>query len=130
MATSHGELTRIVRTLAEFITSGQYERHLRRLRRLNAERRAALLEAMAEHLPPGLEMTGDGAGAHIALWLNGRLTEDEAISRAAVCGVGVYGVARYFLGPPRPGFLLGYARLGVEDIRAGISRLGEALSVS
>ena len=118
------------RTLAEFIAGGQYERHLRRLRRLNTTRRTALLEAVGQHLPAGTEITGDGAGAHIALWLNGRLTEEEAIERAASRGVGVYGVSRYFLGPPRPGFLLGYAQLGVEDIRAGIARLGEALGAS
>ena len=118
------------RTLAEFIACGQYERHLRRLRRLNTARRAALLEAIAEHLPAGMEITGDGAGAHIALWLNGRFSEEEAIERAAARGVGVYGVSRYFLGSRRPGLLLGYAQLGVEDIRAGIARFGEALSVS
>ena len=80
-------------------------------------------------LPAGMEITGDGAGAHIALWLNGRFTEAEAIERAASRGVGVYGVSRYFLGAPRPGLMLGYARLGADDIRAGIARLGEALSV-
>ena len=116
------------RALAEFINGGQYERHLRRLRRLNTDRRAALLEAMATHLPASLEVTGDGAGAHIAIWLDGRLAEQEAIERAASRGVGVYGVSRYFLGPSRPGFLLGYAQLGVEDIRAGIASLGDALN--
>src|SRR5581483_11668341 len=35
--------------LAEFISSGMYERHLRRVRRRNAQRRKVLLDAIAEH---------------------------------------------------------------------------------
>lgn len=37
-------------TLADFIAGGMYERHLRRLRRRNTARRAALLEAIANYL--------------------------------------------------------------------------------
>jgi GntR family transcriptional regulator/MocR family aminotransferase len=113
-------------TLADFIASGLYERHLRRVRGRNAARRRALLAAMAEHLP-NLEITGDGAGAHIAVWLGAGASEAEAIRRAAARGVAIYGVSRFFIGEPRPGFLLGYAQLTVEEIDEGIRRLGDAL---
>ena len=61
-------------TLAEFISSGIYERYLRRMRRKNAARRKALLEAISLHLGDRVEVRGDGAGAHVVLWPR---TEDQ-----------------------------------------------------
>jgi hypothetical protein len=66
-------------TLAEFIATGAYERHLRRARRANALRRQALLEAADEYLGDRVSLTGDGSGAHVVLWLRGRVSE-EAIN--------------------------------------------------
>lgn len=115
-------------TLAEFIDSGMYERHLRRLRRRNTSRRAALLEAIHKYLGHRVQMTGDGAGVHVVLWLGHRVSENAIIEKAAARGVGVYGVSRYFLKqPPRPGLMLGYSRLKEHEIRDGIRQLSEII---
>jgi GntR family transcriptional regulator / MocR family aminotransferase len=115
-------------TLAEFITSGLYERHLRRVRRRNAARRAALRDAIAKYLGERVEVTGFGAGAHVALWPSSRLSEAGVIARAASLGVAVYGISPYFLTPPpRKGLLLGYSRMKEADIREGVRRFSEAL---
>ena len=117
-------------TLADFIAGGMYERHLRRLRRRNAARRRTLLEAIHKHLGDRVEVTGDGAGAHIVLWPRGRHSEDALVRKAAAHSVGIYGVAKYFLHRPSPpGMVLGYARLKEHEIREGIRRLGEALFI-
>jgi GntR family transcriptional regulator / MocR family aminotransferase len=114
--------------LAAFVSSGLYERHLRRVRRRNAAARDALLEAIGKHLGDRVEVTGDGAGAHIVLWLNGRVSESNVINAAAAKGVGVYGVARYFVkSASRAGLVLGYSRIREGDIREGIRRLGAVL---
>ena len=111
-------------TLAEFITNGMYERHLGRLRRNYARRRQALLAAIDNHLAPEVEVTGDGAGAHIVLWPKKRVLEKTLVYRAASRDVGLYGLSRYFIGRARrPGLLLGYSQLNVEEIREGIKRL-------
>ena len=111
-------------TLAEFITSGAYERHLRRVRRANAKRREALLDAIQEHLRGVVDVTGDSAGAHIALWPRRRFNEKLLIARAAERDVGIYGMSQYFLASsPRTGFLLGYSRMSVVEIGEGIRRL-------
>ncbi|MGH9889132.1 MAG: PLP-dependent aminotransferase family protein, partial [bacterium] len=116
-------------TLAEFINTGMYERHLRRVRRRNALRRDVLLEALHQHLGDRIEITGDGAGAHIVLWPDVRLSEEAAVAAAAARGVGVYGVGRYFLKrPSRPGIMLGYPRLREAEIREGVRRLARILS--
>jgi GntR family transcriptional regulator/MocR family aminotransferase len=115
-------------TLAEFITSGLYERHLRRVRRRNAARREALREAIGEHLGDRVEVSGFGAGAHVALWPSARVSETDVIAKAAALGVAVYGISRYFLAAPsRKGFMLGYSRMKESDIREGVRRLSQVL---
>jgi GntR family transcriptional regulator/MocR family aminotransferase len=115
-------------TLAEFILSGTYERYLRRVRRRNTARRQALLEAVRTHLGDRVEVTGEGAGAHIVLWPLHRASEETVVARAAALGVGVYGISPYFLRKPsRPGILLGYSRLREREIREGIRRLSQVL---
>ncbi len=113
-------------TLAEFIASGMYERYLRRVRRRNASRRQTLLEAAREHLGDRVEMTGDGAGAHVVLWPKQRVSEETLIQAAESQGVAIYGVSRYYLKRPlRPGIMLGYSRMREAEIREGMRRLGK-----
>ncbi len=115
-------------TLAEFITSGMYERHLRRLRRRSTARREALLQAIHKHLGRRVEVTGDGSGAHVVLWPRKRISEAAIIARAGVQGVGIYGISHCFLTrPSRTGLMLGYSRLNEKEIQEGIRRLGEIL---
>ena len=113
-------------TLAEFISSGMYERYLRRVRRRNAARRRVLLEAIGKCFGDRVEVTGDGAGAHVVLWPRDRITEEAAISGAASREVGIYGISRYFLKRPlRTGIMLGYSRMRETEIREGIRRISE-----
>ncbi len=115
-------------TLAEFISSGMYERHLRRVRRRNTTHREALLGAVKKYLGDRVQVSGEGAGTHVVLWLDRRQSEQAVIARAAATGVGVYGTAGYFMDrPSRPGLILGYSRLNERDIREGIRRLSEVL---
>src|SRR5246127_2313135 len=115
-------------TLAAFIASGMYERYLRRVRRRNAARREALLGAIRTHLRDRVDVTGDGAGAHVVLWPKARVSEESVIAGAAGQGVRVYGISGYFLRKPlRTGILLGYSRMKETAIREGIRRLGKIL---
>lgn len=116
-------------TLAEFISTGAYERHLRRVRKANAARRRALLESVEIYLGDRVSVTGDGSGTHVVLWPRKRVSEEAIVERAAALGVGVYGIAPYYLShPARPGLMIGYARMREDDIREGIRRLAEALT--
>ena len=110
--------------LAEFISTGMYERHLRRLRRSNSKRRQALLSAIDRYLHKEVHVTGDGAGAHVVLWPKKRVLEKTVIRNAASRGVGIYGLSGYFIGrAPRTGLLLGYSQMDAEQIRDGIRLL-------
>jgi GntR family transcriptional regulator / MocR family aminotransferase len=115
-------------TLAEFISSGMYERYLRRVRRRNASRREALMSAIRTHLGNRVEVTGDGSGAHIVLWPRRHVSEESLIAAAAAHGVRVYGISAYYWRKARrAGLMLGYSRMGEMQIREGIRRLAEVV---
>src|SRR5215470_127611 len=56
--------------LADFITSGQFERYLRRAGNRNAARRRALIGALQQHFGDRVEIAGENTGVHLVVWLN------------------------------------------------------------
>jgi GntR family transcriptional regulator/MocR family aminotransferase len=98
-------------TLAHFISSGAYDRHIRRMRQRYRRRRDQLLTAVAEragHLRP----TGIAAGLHVALRLPPG-TEQTLVQRATEAGIALDGLAA-FRHPdatvaPSDGLVVGYA---------------------
>lgn len=102
--------------------------YLRRVRRKYACRGKGLLVSIRTYLGERVEVTGDGAGAHIVLWPRGRISEQTVVTNAASRGVGAYGISPYYLKrPPRTGIRLGYSRLREPQIREGIRRLAEVI---
>jgi len=121
--------------LAELIESGVYERHVRRVRRRNAERRAGLLAALSTRLGDAVTVAGADAGLHVVAWLNQvkRVREDALIARARAAGIGLYPVSPLYAPCPqakRPdvaGLVIGYAGLDQPAIDLGIQRLKAVL---
>ena len=115
-------------TFADFLSRGEFDRHLRRMRPIYRSRCDALLAALAEHLPE-LEPAGIAAGLHLVAWLPEDLEEEAVIAGAAVEGVAVAGVSPYRLAPAgRGGLIFGYSNLSERAIRDGVARLGRAVS--
>ena len=122
--------------LAALIQSGGYERHVRRVRRRNGERRAALLTALSTMLGGEATVVGADAGLHVVVWLNRvpRAREDELIARARAAGVGLYSVAPLYApapaaAPPETaGLVMGYAGLDERAIERGVRTLAEVLA--
>ena len=67
--------------LADFVTRGEFDRHLRRMRPVYRRRRDALLAALARHLP-WLEPYGVSAGLHLVTWLPPHLDEAAVVGAA------------------------------------------------
>jgi GntR family transcriptional regulator / MocR family aminotransferase len=81
-------------TLAEFIISGGYDRHVRRSRLAYRRRRDRLVTALRRSVPQ-VRITGIAAGLHALLELPDGLAEDEVVARAAEHGLAVEGLSRY-----------------------------------
>lgn len=115
--------------LATMMETGAYERHVRRMRRRNAERRAAFLDAMREAFGDGIEIVGTSGGLHVVVWFNGlRADEEERFAQTVRDrDIGIYPVSPLFAvrDDPRAGFIFGYASMSVELIGKGVAGLSE-----
>jgi GntR family transcriptional regulator / MocR family aminotransferase len=114
-------------TVADFLTHGEFDRHLRRMRPVYRQRRDALLRALREQVPD-LEPAGIAAGLHLVAWLPPDLDEAGLVAAAARHGLGVYGVRPYRMADEGPGGLIfGYATLSERTIAEGIRVLATVI---
>lgn len=82
--------------LAEFLRSGQFALHVRRMRRLYRQRRDALAVALEKHLGSVATVHGASAGMHLSLRLRDQDLDDAAISVQALAqGVVVNALSRH-----------------------------------
>jgi GntR family transcriptional regulator / MocR family aminotransferase len=81
-------------TLAEFITSGGYDRHVRRSRLRYQRRRDRLIAALARVLPDP-RVTGMAAGMHAVLHLPPGVDEAGIVAAAAARGLALDGMRHY-----------------------------------
>ncbi|MDX3645208.1 PLP-dependent aminotransferase family protein [Streptomyces sp. MB09-02B] len=97
--------------LADFVVSGAYDRHVRRMRQRYRARRDRLVAALAVHAPH-IEVTGIAAGLHAVLRLPPG-TERSAVKAAAWRGVALDGLAAFrhpeARGDAPDGLVVGYA---------------------
>jgi GntR family transcriptional regulator/MocR family aminotransferase len=113
--------------LADFITRGEFDRHLRRMRPVYRRRRDALLAALARHLP-WLEPVGVSAGLHLVTWLPPDLDEAAVVAAARRVGVSLDAVGPYRITNPGPGGLIfGYATVNEQAIAEGVARLARVI---
>jgi GntR family transcriptional regulator/MocR family aminotransferase len=116
--------------LADFISAGHFDRHLRRTNASNAARRNALVTAVRKEFRERAEVCGANAGLHLLVWLKGSRGGmiADVHTKAEKAGVGLYGVEAFYLKPPkRTGVVLGYAPLPESEIREGIRCLAATL---
>jgi GntR family transcriptional regulator/MocR family aminotransferase len=120
--------------LAQFISEGHLDTHLRRSRRRHAVRRRALLEALSQILPDRIKILGSNAGLHVLIGLRGKRPAQvpEIIARAREHDVGVYSTELCYdqRRPPCAELLLGHGSLSEDEIREGVRRLGDVLRLS
>ncbi|MEC3957661.1 PLP-dependent aminotransferase family protein [Nocardia sp. CDC153] len=97
-------------TLADFLSGGAYDRHLRRTRITYRRRRALLVETLARRAPH-IRVTGIAAGLHAVLELPTG-TEESTLRAARRLGLAVDGLHRYrhpdATTPARDGLVIGY----------------------
>ena len=117
--------------LAELMSSGDLERHLRFLRRRHVRRRDAMIDAVGIHLP-GARVHGAAAGLHLTLTLDGlpggmALSDIDLASAALARGVKAQPLSWHRLRPGQPGLVLGYAASTPAEIHDGIAVIGSIL---
>jgi GntR family transcriptional regulator/MocR family aminotransferase len=106
------------------LSSGDLERHVRRMRHDYARRRAVMVSLLGG----SGRLRGDTAGMHVFLELPPG-ADDEVAAAARERGVAVTTLRRYFSGPPvRHGLVLGYGAASLRDITQACQVLAEILA--
>ena len=111
-------------TLARFIDSGGFARHLRRVRPVYRARRDRLLAALSAHLP-GIWPQGEAAGLHLLLRLPAGLNPAVVSAAAAAHGIMLEEAAWHWADPDTapPALLIGYGSVREGDLACGIESL-------
>ena len=112
--------------LARFIDEGGFARHVRKVGRVYAERRALITKILKRDLSDHLTILPSIAGLHITTVARSASIEEinAAFERAAERGVQSQRLAKfYFEQPARAGLLFGYGAIPTARISAGLRRL-------
>lgn len=115
--------------LATLLTTGRYDRHLRRMRTVYAARRTALTEAFARHAPR-TRLTGLAAGFQAMAPLPPGADEAAVIAAARDRRVGLHGIADY-CGTPEaaasPALIMGFGNVRERAIEPAVAAVADLL---
>ena len=119
--------------LAEFLQSGQFALHLRRMRRLYRQRRDALAAALEQHVGAVAEVHGASAGMHLVLRFLDPQLDDIAISaQAREQGIVVHALSGDAVKDDSGwcGLMLGYAQVPVEQMDGLVRQLAAVIHLA
>jgi GntR family transcriptional regulator/MocR family aminotransferase len=113
---------------ADFVARGEFDRHLRRMRPRYRLLRDTLVDELARRIPE-LEPVGVSAGLHVMTWLPPDLGEEAMRAAALERGLGVYGLAPYWVSGSGPaGLVFGYGSVNQKEVVEGIELLADAVA--
>lgn len=119
----------LAQTLAHLVCSrGFLDRHIQQLRRVYAERRDAMLTALAEHMPDGVRWTRPEGGLFLWLTLPVELNSRGVLEKALVRKVAfVPGESFHAAGGGQNTLRLNFSHCAPERIAGGVQRLARVI---
>ncbi|CAN7672871.1 PLP-dependent aminotransferase family protein [Pseudoduganella sp. LjRoot289] len=120
--------------LAEFLRSGQFALHLRRMRRLYRQRRDVLAASLQRHLGAIAQVCGASAGMHLALRFTDAVLDDADISaRLEREGIVAHALSTHATDRRDQGWnglMLGYAQIPADLIDGFVRRLAAVVHLA
>lgn len=111
----------VQKMLTSFIESGEFEKHLNRMRKIYSKKRQLLMDMLSER--KDITIRGADAGLHLVLEYPKYYNEEDIVKKAKEKKIKVYGLSSYGTKREIPSILLGFATLSDEKIRDGIKLL-------
>jgi GntR family transcriptional regulator/MocR family aminotransferase len=110
--------------LSDFMSEGHFARHIRRMRLLYGERRAALVDCLRKEFGSTLEILGAEAGMHLVVILPKELSDVKIAHKAVREKLWLWPLSLHYLGSDiRQGFVLGFSSTAVEEMPRAVHRL-------
>lgn len=114
--------------LAEFISNGEFYRHLRRVRRVYGERRRFLLDRLADDCAGYGHVEDHQAGMQVVFHVTDGQSDIAVAKAAAECGLDVQPLSAFCVGQARyNGLILGYCGFDETELSAALDRLAGVL---
>jgi GntR family transcriptional regulator / MocR family aminotransferase len=114
--------------LADFLTEGHYERHLRRMRSVYRERLEALVSAAERYCSGALRVRPVLTGLHAVADLDQGLSDERVFEEALARGVEATPLSMYFTrATPQNGLMLGFGSVRPDASVDGMQRLAAAI---
>ncbi|MFP5453487.1 PLP-dependent aminotransferase family protein [Parvimonas sp. G1604] len=113
----------VQKMLTTFIESGEFEKHLNRMRKIYSKKRQLLMDMLSER--KDITIRGADAGLHLVLEYPKYYNEEDIVKKAKEKKIKVYGLSSYGTKREIPSILLGFATLSDEKLREGIKLLLE-----
>jgi GntR family transcriptional regulator / MocR family aminotransferase len=115
--------------LADFMREGHYARHIRRMRQLYAERRAALVAGLRKEFGAAFEIVGAEAGMYLTVLLPKGFRDVDIAARAARERLWVVPLSPAYVGQNRrQGLVLGFGNTTVEHMPRALRQLKSVLN--
>lgn len=117
------------RALAEFIDSGHYAAHIRRMRLVYGQRRLELAGLVSRTFgTESIHPYDSDAGLHLVMTLPANVSDGEVASLAAARGVMTRPLSKYYKEQqPHQGLLLGFAATAAQEMSAPFGRLAQVI---
>ncbi len=120
-ATVQGAPTHLQSVVARFIQEGHFAAHIRRMRKIYAERKDALIDAAARHLDGMLIVNPTNTGFHTNARLAPEFEEVEVAQRASERRIVITPISRFCIVPAsQKGLILGFSAIPPATIEAGV----------
>jgi GntR family transcriptional regulator / MocR family aminotransferase len=123
-------------TLGILLNNGIYDRHVRRIRRIQHAKCNILIAELQRYFGEHVNVQGAAGGLHVVVWFQAipRRAEKQLCDLAYKAGLLVYSIDRMYIGTMKKphhthcaGLVMGYASLDGKQIVQGIKKLRTAL---
>jgi GntR family transcriptional regulator/MocR family aminotransferase len=115
--------------LSKFVSSRKIDKHIRNMRRIYADKRQILLNAITANFEDPVLPWGDASGLHLALQFPNHVFDKAFIESCRAQGLFVQSVQQYSTNDlqHQDKLLLGYGHLSATEIKEGIAVLKEII---
>jgi len=115
--------------LADFISSGNFEKYMRRMRKVYGNKRKILEEALKEHFGDAVNILGESAGISLAVRFKTNLDDETIIKELAKVGVGLRSTSRDYLADTytKSEFFMGYGNVDEKLIAQGVRKMAQVI---
>jgi len=119
-------------TLASLLSSGYFDLHIRKMKKLYHKKQKHLVNALKEAFGDQVTITGAEAGLHLIASFDFVCFDDEIMNRLTKYGVEIAPLRKHYLNPDNcknnNALIFGYGNTSIEDIDKGVEQIKKALT--